>query len=49
MDLDGNILRIWERIKEAATCLGLQSSNIIHCCKGNRKTTGGFKWAYYNK
>lgn len=49
LDKEGNIIKIWKRIKEAANHLGLQSSNIVHCCKGKRKTAGGFKWAYNNK
>lgn len=48
MDIDGNVIQVWDRIKEAATSLGVHSSNIVHCCKGIKKTTGGFKWAYYN-
>jgi len=47
MDLDGNVIKVWKRIKEASTHLNIPSSNIVHCCKGNRKTSGGFKWAYH--
>lgn len=46
MDIEGNIIKIWNRVKEAADELGVRSSNIVHCCRGNKKTTGGFKWAY---
>lgn len=46
IDLDGNTVKVWERIKEAADFLGVSSSNIVNCCKGKKKTTGGFKWAY---
>lgn len=48
MDSDGNIVHKWPSIIEAAKSLGLQPSLIGHCCRGNRKSTGGFRWAYLN-
>lgn len=30
----------------AARELGLDNSNIIKCCKGTRKTCGGYHWRY---
>ena len=32
--------------RQAARELGLDNSNIVSCCKGKRKTTGGFHWMY---
>lgn len=31
---------------QAENILGINHSNIIKCCKGKRKTCGGFKWKY---
>ncbi len=30
----------------AARDLKLHQGNIVNCCKGKRKTTGGYKWMY---
>ena len=32
--------------REAARELGLDNSNIISCCKGKYKTSGGYHWKY---
>ena len=32
--------------REAARELGLHDGNIISCCKGRYKTTGGYHWRY---
>lgn len=47
MDIEGNVIKVWKRIKEASHGLDIHSSNIIHCCKGKRKTAGGYRWAYF--
>jgi hypothetical protein len=41
----GEIVKKWASISCAARTLGLQSSNISHCCAGKIKTTGGYKWS----
>ena len=46
IDLEGNIVKKWDSLTDAARTLRLQVSNISHCCSGRIKTTGGFKWAY---
>lgn len=43
-DMKGNVVKTWNSMSEAARALGLQVSNISHCCKGNIKSTGGYKW-----
>lgn len=48
LTLEGKFIKIWDSIKEASDSLGLNSSSISKCCKGERlKKTGGFKWKYY--
>jgi hypothetical protein len=45
-DLDGNLIRTFESINQAAKELSLQSNGICLCCKGKLKTSGGFVWKY---
>lgn len=44
--LDNNTIKVWDSIKEAAIELELNPSNIVACCKGKSRTTGGYKWKY---
>lgn len=41
---DGKTVKEWDSLSDAARGLGLQVSNISHCCKGRIKSTGGYKW-----
>lgn len=43
---DGNILRVFVSLSNAAKELGIQKNQIINCCKGKSKTAGGFIWKY---
>lgn len=45
-DLDGNLIRVWDYIKQAAKELRIDNLGIIKCCRGKQKTTGGFIWRY---
>lgn len=47
-DMVGNALKIWESIKEAAENLGLNYQSISACCRGKRKSSGGYMWSYAN-
>ena len=47
MDLDGEIIKVFDGIKLAADTLGLHSGNIVKACKGQQHTCGGYKWKYY--
>jgi hypothetical protein len=46
--LDGNLIRVWDYIKQATEELGISNSHISACCMGKkgRKTVGGFIWRY---
>ena len=44
LDMDGNAVREWRSMSDAARELGLQVSNISHCCKGRIRSTGGYRW-----
>ena len=40
------IIRVFPSAMEVERQLGFSNSHISECCKGNRKTCGGFKWQY---
>lgn len=47
LSLDGENLREYDSIKEAAKSVGSKSTaNIINVCKGKGKTSFGYKWMY---
>lgn len=47
LDKDNNeIIKEWSCAIEVEKELGIQSSHICNCCKGKRKTCGGFIWRY---
>ena len=43
---DGQILDKFSSIKEASEKTGINASNIVQVCKGNRLTAGGYSWEY---
>lgn len=45
--LETNI--IYDCIKSASDATGITEGNISRCCKGSRKTAGGYHWKYYNE
>ena len=44
IDAEGNVIKIWQSMSEAARELGLHVSNISHCCSGRIGSTGGYRW-----
>ena len=45
-DLDGNVLKVWDSIKEASEYAGISASNISNVCAGRNKSAAGYKWKY---
>lgn len=47
-DINGNFIKEWNSITEAAISLNINKGNIQKCCnnKYGYKTVGGFKWKY---
>lgn len=45
-DLNKNVIRVWTYIKRVADELQIVKSHISGCCKGKRKTAGGYRWYY---
>ena len=45
-DKNGNIIKEWQSITEAAHSLGVSHQGIQACCSGKQKTCKGFVWNY---
>lgn len=43
-DLSGQLVKVWNGSRRAAEALGIDSSNIVKCCKGKMKYVGGYVW-----
>lgn len=48
LSLEGEFIKEWNCINDAARELGISTSGIVNCCKHNRNrnSAGGFKWIY---
>jgi hypothetical protein len=46
MSVDGEEIDGWLSVKWAAEAVGVSSSNVIKCCQGKSKTSGGYIWKY---
>lgn len=46
--ITGEEIMTYESIQQANRILGVNKSHVTSVCRGKRKTTGGFKWAYNN-
>ncbi len=51
LSVDGILINEYESIKQAAALTGIDSGNIIACCKcyKHARTAGGFLWQYTNQ
>ena len=43
--LDGTFVKKWNSAKEAGSELGIDPGDISRCCKGTKKTAGGYLWS----
>lgn len=46
LSLDGQFIKKWSCAREVERELGIDSSNITKCCRGKKKSAGGFRWVY---
>ena len=46
MTKSGEFIKYWKHASYAAKILGLNASSINECCRGKRKSIGGFTWKY---
>ena len=45
-DQQGNLIQVWDYIRQASQVLGINECGIGACCRGQQKTAGGFIWKY---
>lgn len=45
-DRNGDFIRKWGSLTEASSTLHIHNGSISECCKGKRKTAGGYVWKY---
>lgn len=45
----GQIIKVYGSVLEAQRQTGIEMSNIAKCCRGARKTAGGYQWKYVEK
>lgn len=48
LDKNGQVLKSWSSATDAGNELNLSSSHITSCCRGVRRTCGGYMWRYQN-
>lgn len=46
LDIEGNYIRTFNKVKDASEFIGIYPSSISKCLKGHSKTSGGYKWRY---
>ena len=46
-DKQGNLLNIWDSIRDAGLALNIQDKHIPDACRGKRRSVGGYMWRYY--
>lgn len=49
VSLEGQIIKIFNSIEDAAKASGCFHSNIVKVCQGKRKKAGGYKWSYFEE
>ena len=48
-DKNYNLIKIWKSIQEVEKNLNINNGNISECCRGKRKSAGGYIWRYANE
>ena len=47
LDMNNNVIKIWDSVLDAEKMTGSSSSKIVACCREKRKTHNKYKWKYY--
>jgi hypothetical protein len=48
LTLDGELVKVWNQLKDIENEKGYLKTNIVKCCKKKQLTAYGFKWVYTN-
>ena len=46
LTINNEFIKEWDVMNDAGTTLKCGTGSIANCCKGIKKTSGGFRWAY---
>lgn len=46
IDMDGNVVAVYESMKAAGRATGINYGNICNVCRGRAKKAGGYGWRY---
>ena len=46
LTLNGEVVKIWDSMHDVTRELGYSQGNIGSCCRGERKTSNGYKWQF---
>lgn len=46
LDKSGTPIKIWNCIQQASKILDVNANSISLCCRGEQKTSGGYRWLY---
>lgn len=49
LDFPCELIKVWPSMHEIERELGIPISNVCRCCKGQRKSAGGFGWGYWEE
>lgn len=49
LDLNDKFIKKWAAAREVQRELGVYQTNIVQCCRGRYKQTGGYRWMYYSE
>jgi uncharacterized protein YxeA len=44
--MNGDFIKEWDSAKQVCNELGYNRTHLCNCCKGNYKSTNGYKWIY---
>ena len=48
LDKDGNMLNVYDSLKEVERQTGIKWQGVSHCINGTRKSAGGYTWIKFN-
>lgn len=47
LDISGNEIKTFDTVTQASELTNSNKCGIVNCCRGRSKTSGGYKWMYY--
>lgn len=46
LDMDGNLIRVWNGFKKMQRETGFERKSVYECCIGKRESYKGYRWEY---